>query len=131
MVSAFLSELQAEKKIKNNKVNKTNARYVPKIGDKLLTQTGAGVLVIGDRQCNGYSKTQLQKFCKSLGINYTGLTRDEMCSRLDYRRTVMQNSLNKRKNNVANKAHEAAKKRSNNQKNAKNKKRNDFKRNKK
>ena len=113
------------RQVKNNKVNKTNAKYVPKVGDKLLTQTGAGVLVIGSRQCNGYSKTQLQKFCKSFGINYTGLTRDEMCSRLDYRRMVMQNSLNKRKNNVVNKAREAAKKRSNNQKNVMNKKRND------
>lgn len=113
------------RQVKNNNVNKTNARYVPKVGDKLLTQTGAGVLVIGSRQCNGYSKTQLQKFCKSLGINYVGLTRTEMCSRLDYKRTIMQNSLNKRKNNVANKAREAAKKLSNNQKNAMNKKRND------
>lgn len=113
------------RQVKNNNVNKTNTRYVPKIGDKLLTRSGAGALIIGGRQCNGYSKTQLQKFCKNLGINFTGLTRDELCARLEDKRKSMQNSLNKQKNSVANKAREAAKKRANNQKNTMNKKRND------
>lgn len=113
------------RQVKNNNVNKTNTRYVPKVGDKLLTRSGAGALIIGGRQCNGYSKTQLQKFCKNLGINFTALTRNEMCARLEDKRKSMQNSMNKQKNNVINKAREAAKKRANNQKNTMNKKRND------
>ena len=113
------------RQLKNNNVNKTNVKFVPKVGDKLLTRTGAGALVIGGRQCNGYSKTQLQKFCRNLGINFTDLTRDEMCAKLEDKRKSMQNSLNKRKNTVANKAREAAKNRANAQKTAMNKKRND------
>jgi len=113
------------RQLKNNNVNRTNSKYVPKVGAKLLTKTGAGELVIGDRQCLGYSKNELQKFCKNLGIKFDGLTRQEMCGRIEEYRQKMQNKLNKNRNNARNRVRQAAKERSNNQKTAMNKARND------
>ena len=113
------------RQLRNKNVNKTNPKYVPKIGDKLLTRSGADALFIGGRQCNGYSKVQLQKFCRTLGINYTGLSRDELCGRIENKRKYVQNIMNKSKNKSAIKARENAKARANAQKTTMNKKRND------
>ena len=111
--------------VRNKNVNKTNNKYVPKAGDKLLTLRGSGQLAIGGRQCLSYSKPQLQKFCKTLGINYGGMTRDQMCAAMKTKHKTMQNKLNTNKDNARNRAIAAAQKRTNVQKTNLQKKRDD------
>jgi len=113
------------RQLSNNNVNKTNTKYVPKAGSKLLLRNASGALVIGGRQCLGYSKKEIQKFCKSMDIKYEGLTREEMCGRLEAKRKELQNKLNKNRNNARNRARAAAKARSNAQKTTMKKTRND------
>lgn len=113
------------KLVKNKNINKTNEKYVPKIGSKLLTKTGAGMLKIGSKSCMSHSKTELQRLCSKVGIRFEGLTREAMCQELDDFRAKKQYKLNKNKQNTREKQVVAAMERTNAQKNAMRKKRDD------
>ena len=111
--------------VKNKNINKTDEKYVPKIGTKLLTRTGAGILKIGSKSCMSHSKTELQRLCSNAGVRSEGMTRDAMCRALEEYRTQKQSNLNNKKDNARNKMREAARERANAQKTNMNKKRND------
>ena len=110
---------------RNKNINKTNAKYVPSIGTKLLTKSGTGALMIGSKSCMSHSKIELQGLCSKAGIKSTGMTRADMCAAIESMRNTKQNTLNNKKMEAHIKIRKAAKKRANDQKNVKNKTRND------
>jgi len=113
------------KLVTNKNINKTDDKFVPNIGTKLLTRTGAGVLKIGSKSCTSHSKPELQRLCSKAGIRFDGMTRGAMCQALEGYRAQKQRNLNIKKNSVRNKIREAARERADAKKNNMNKRRDD------
>lgn len=85
--------------VKNTNVNQTNNKFIPKANGKTLTLKLGKILMIGRRECDSLPKAEIQKVCKSLGINYEGKSRPEMCKSINEKRISMQEKLNKKKEN--------------------------------
>ena len=104
------------KVVKTNKnINMTNNKYVPKVGSLLLTVKGSGALVIGRRECLGYTKKEIEKFASKMGVPLG--TREEMCGGMLSKYYDMIKKLKNKRNNDMNRQKVAAKARANKAKN--------------
>ena len=87
---------------KNTNANKTNNKYIPTFtfkGKKTqLTLKMDKILMIGRRECRSLPKSDMQKACGALGIQFDGLTREQMCAKIEEKRAEMQKKLNSNKN---------------------------------
>ena len=112
------------KVVKSNKdINMTNNKYVPKVGSVPLTVKGSGALVIGRRECLGYTKKEIEKFASKMGVPLG--TREEMCGAMLTKYYDMVKKLRNKRNNNTERQKEAAKARANKTKNNFTKKRAD------